>query len=65
MQKRDIMQTSLRNMQQFLKAVKMIIFGCKNDNFWMKKREFFLSFAQIINCGYTSCTLEQVPTIYV
>ena len=33
-----------------------IFHGCKNDNFQMKIFEFFLIFAQNIDCGYT---LEQ------
>ena len=39
-----------------------IFHGCKNDNFQMKIFDFFLIFAQNIDCGYT---LERVPTIYV
>ena len=35
-----------------------IFHGCKNDNFQMKKFEFFLIFAQNIDCGYT---LEPPP----
>ena len=30
-----------------------IFHGCKNDNFQMKFFDFFLIFAQNIDCGYT------------
>ena len=30
-----------------------IFHGCKNDNFQMKNSDFFLIFAQNIDCGYT------------
>ena len=35
-----------------------IFHGCKNDNFKMKFFDFFLIFAQNIDCGYT---LEPPP----
>ena len=41
------------NYENMLMNYTAIFHGCKNDNFQMKNCDFFLSFAQNIDCWYT------------
>ena len=42
-----------------------IFHACKNDNFHLKTFDFFLFFAQNIDCGYTLEPPQRVPTFHV
>ena len=38
--------------------------GCKNDNFWLKRFDYFHIFAQNIDCGYTLDSNEYPQSMF-